>query len=136
MQENRDKQLDTLIEKVMKKASLETPSQDFTANVMSQIVVDKKTTITYRPIISRNAWFMIALSIIVLVGYILLLSKSDNSSWLSTYNLSFLSNNIFSKTLSEITYSSTTVYVVLSLTTMICVQLVILKKYFRKQLEA
>lgn len=137
MQEDRDKQLETLIGKVIKKASLETPSQNFTANVMSQVLaVDKKTTITYSPLISRTTWLIILLSIVVLVVYILLLSKPDNSGWLNTYNFSFLSNNIFSKTLSEITYSSTTIYVVLSLTTMICVQLVLLKNYFNKQLEA
>jgi len=137
MQENKDKQLETLIGKVMKKASLETPSQDFTTNVMSQVLaVKRKPSIIYKPVISKATWLIILSVIAVLVVYILAQSKPDNSAWLNTINFSFLSNNIFSKTVSEISYSSTTIYVLLSLTIMICAQLILLKRYFDTQLEA
>lgn len=137
MQENSDKQLETLIGKLMKKASLESPTKDFTSKVMSQVLaVDKKTTITYRPLISRTTWFIILLSIVALVIYILSFSEPNSSSWLNTSNFTFLSDNIFSKTLAEIRYSSATIYVVLTLTTMICIQIMLLKKYFSQRIEA
>jgi len=137
MQENSDKQLETLIGKVMKKATLESPTKDFTSNVMSQVVaIDKKTTITYRPLISKTTWFIILLGIVALVIYVLSLSEPNSSSWLNTNNFSFLSDNIFSKTLAEIRYSSATIYVVLTLTTMICIQIMLIKKYFSQRMEA
>lgn len=135
MQENVDKQLETLVDKLMEKASLETPSLDFTATVMSKVLaVSNSSVTTYKALISKRVWFIILAGIIALVVYIISTSKVETTGWLASINLSFLSENLLSKTLSEIQYSSITIYAVLSLATMFCIQIWILKNYFDKRL--
>lgn len=136
MQENLDKQIEKLVDKVMDKASLEKPSTHFTATVMSEVLAISKTNVTsYQPLISKRVWFMILIGIIALVVYIISMSKPETSGWLQSINLSFLSDNILSRTLSEISYSKTTIYAVLTLASMFCVQILLLKNYFDKRLE-
>ncbi len=136
MQNNSDKQLDKLIGKLIKEASLESPSQDFTTNVMSHVLdVKKESTIIYKPLISRAVWSIILLSIVALIVYILFLNTSDNSIRLGSIDFSFLSNNALSKAISEISLSRVIVYSVLSITTMICIQIAVLKNYFLNRLQ-
>jgi hypothetical protein len=54
MHEKIDEQMDNLLKKVIVKASLETPSFDFTAQIMTQLVAKKQSQSTiYKPLISR-----------------------------------------------------------------------------------
>ena len=62
MQDHLEQRLDKLAKKVVKYYKLESPSLDFTANVMQQVEASQISHITvYKPLISKRAWFVIAL---------------------------------------------------------------------------
>ena len=65
MQDHLEQRLDKLAKKVIKSSKLESPSLDFTANVMQEIEASQVSHITvYKPLISKRAWFVIAILII------------------------------------------------------------------------
>ena len=73
MKDNVDNQINKLIDKSIKKASLETPSLGFTNSVMAQVNALKQSTVTtYRPLISKPAWF-----VIFTVALLMVLSTSN-----------------------------------------------------------
>ena len=59
-----EKQIEKLSEKIMQETSLESPSANFTANIMSQL---QEKTITYKPLISKKVWVLVAACIALAV---------------------------------------------------------------------
>ena len=87
MKENADKYLDDLSRKVIGKSSLESPSYDFTKNVMAQVkALTGSTLTTYKPLISKSMWFIITLLASSGVAYILFGPQTE-SLWLQKLNL-------------------------------------------------
>jgi len=66
--DTKEKHIERLTEKIMKEASLESPSLDFTANIMSQLN-SKTASIVYKPLISKNVWILVAACIAILVVF-------------------------------------------------------------------
>ena len=75
-----EKHIETLTKKIMKEVPLESPSLNFTANVMSQLR-PKTVSIPYKPLISKKVWFLVAACIAVLVFFSINNSVSD-SKWI------------------------------------------------------
>lgn len=135
MNESVDKHIENLVDKAMKKSTLETPSFDFTANVMSHVVdIKQSIATTYQPLISRRVWIVIAFGIVAFVIYLFKTTQPETSSWMDAIDYSFLSNNRISKGVSEIAHSKTTMYAVLLLAVMLLIQVPLLKNYFNKRL--
>ncbi len=59
-----EKRIEKLSEKIMQETSLESPSANFTANIMSQL---QEKTITYKPLISKKVWTLVAACIALAV---------------------------------------------------------------------
>ncbi len=132
MKENVDKQIESLMDKVIKKSALEQPSFDFTANVMAQVeCVEQNITTTYQPLISKRVWVMIFFGFIAFVAYIMFVTKPEDSSWftaigIDTENISNLLNGIHPSRIAG--------YGVGLLAVMLLVQIPLLKNYFDKRI--
>ena len=136
MKDNVDNQINKLIDKSIKKASLETPSLGFTNSVMAQVNALKQSTVTtYRPLISKPAWFVIFTVALLMVLYIIFGTTTTDAGWLSFIDLSFISNNRFSNTLSGFNVSNSVAYAVVLFGLMLFIQVPILKHYFDKRLD-
>lgn len=136
MKEKENNQLDKLVDKVMKQSTLETPSFNFTANVMQHITADSKNrTTVYKPLISKTGWVVLIISILTIMIYILLSGDSQNSSWFDTLDFSMLSNIKIPNLFSGLKVSHTTLYALLLFGIMVCVQIPLLKNYFDKRLN-
>lgn len=100
MEENNNKQTDAFLQKHIQEIPLESPSNDFTSNLMGILVEEETSTVTqYSPLISKKGW--IGVGIVVLSSLALLffgtfqkqgekvLDKvSLDFSFLSKFNLS------------------------------------------------
>ena len=130
MNENADKHLDNLSRKVIGKSAVESPSFDFTKNVMSQInALSTSSVTTYVPLISKKVWALIALVFAGIIGYVSFGTSEEKNSWLSDLDYEFVNP------LSNLEFSQTSVYAVLFLALMICIQIPLLKHYFNKRYE-
>ena len=135
MKNNIDKHLEKLTNKIMEETSLESPSFDFTDNIMSQVQIIKTSDVTvYKPLISKSIWILIALGFITLIGYLIFGTTSQESEALFTINFDALFNNRFTETLSAMKFSDTLMYAIVSLGIMLFIQIPLLKNYFDNRL--
>lgn len=136
MKENEDKSIEKLITKVMQTSTLETPSFDFTTQVMNQVnALNTNKVITYQPLISKKAWAIIFGCFVAFMIYIFMTTSPETTSWMNTLDFSVLFENNTSKLLSRVLFSKTTTYILVISTVMLLVQLPMLKNYFDKRLK-
>ena len=73
MKENEDKNIEQYVHAVIKETPLESPSPDFTANVMAGVLaLDKSKATVYKPLISKTGWVLIFGGIIATLLYLLI----------------------------------------------------------------
>jgi hypothetical protein len=137
MNENADKLLDDLSRKVIGKSSVESTSVNFTSNVMSHIkAYSKSKATTYVPLISKRIWTLIGLGFSAIVVYVIFKSPDNSSSWLKTWSLDSiqLTNLEFGNLLPNPEVSQITMYAIVLLALMLCIQIPLLKHYFNKRM--
>jgi len=133
MKEKEAKELEKLVAKAMQKSSLETPSFQFTDNVMAAInVQEQNATVRYRPLIPKYIWVAIAAIVIGFTAYIWFLVQPAPLD-LPTLSFDFMENNPISQEVAAISPSKITSYAILLLALMLCVQIPMLKQYFDKR---
>ncbi|MGB5358391.1 hypothetical protein [Eudoraea sp.] len=135
MEDNKDKQLDDFIKKIVKSAGIETPSDGFTQNIMSKIVAqeEKITTIEYKPLISKTSWFVLAAFAVFLFTFIIFGNIDLNISWLPGIDQLAPNKVGFLDFLSQIHLPSTLVYGLSGLALFIYVQIFFLKKHLENR---
>ena len=135
MKEQEAEQLENLVAKAMQKTTLETPSFQFTDRVMAAVNAQPQSIATrYAPLIPKYIWAIIVTSIIGLTGYLWFSVQPTLQIW-PRLSFDFMENNPISKELASFTVSKITVYAVLLLAVMFCVQIAVLKRYFDKRWE-
>lgn len=136
MKTNRDKQLEEIVDKLMNETSLEKPSLDFTAKVMSQVyAADTSTATLYKPLISKRSWLIIFGIIILLLVYLVSNGNEQSDNWLKLANFSEINNSII-KSFTGFKFSAITIYAVVLSTIMLFIQITFLNHYFNKRFES
>ena len=136
MVEDINKHIDSLVEKVVKESSLESPSLDFTSNIMSQIEAVSQNEITvYEPLISKRVWLAISILVIGILSYGILGNGLESFGWFDNIDYSIISNNKVTEVISGITFSKTLMYAVGLCGLLFFIQIPMMKHYFDKQLE-
>ncbi len=135
MSDNIDKHIENLVDKTMMKSSLESPSFDFTNSVMAHVnALGQSSVTTYKPLISKPMWFVIFAVGLGIVMYIIFGLNTTDSGWLNSVDLSMLTDNRLSNTLSGFKVSKTVTYAVVLFGLMVFIQVPILKHYFDKRI--
>jgi len=135
MNDNVNNQIERLTDKLMKESSLESPSMDFTSQVMAKVdTLAKSDVTTYRPLISKRVWTIIT---VVSVGALiyLLFNGTNESILFTSLDLSALSDNKLTNAFSGLNFSKTIAYAVGILALMTVVQVPLLKGYFNKKIS-
>lgn len=136
MKENVNKHIETLVDKAMKHAALEAPNFDFTAHVMAQVEdIKLSASTTYQPLISKRAWIIVFVSVLLFMSYVFWFSKPETSGWLGTLDFSMYNTDKLTNLMSGIHLSKTANYSILLFAVMLLVQIPILKNYFDKRFE-
>ena len=131
MSEKIDKQIEKLVERSMKRQSLESPSSNFTAMVMKRVhALEKGTATVYKPLISKPMWFVIFVVTLLVIIYILFGLNNSETGLLDFIDLSILTNNKLSDALSGFEVSKTVLYSVVLFGVMLFIQVPILKRHF------
>ncbi|TVZ16287.1 hypothetical protein [Maribacter sp. MAR_2009_72] len=128
MKENNDKLLEKLVDKMMKDSPVESPSFDFTANVMSKVFKTKTNeAYLYKPLIPKSVFFIIFVSVILLFMYAFINGEASTDSWANHLNFT----KAYSKlSISFLSVSKETTYIIFAAILMFLVQITFLKKYF------
>jgi len=136
MKANTDKHIEKFVDKIMKETTLDTPSVDFTAQVMSQILKIRTSQATvYKPLISKWVWYGIFISMLGLIAYLSFNDSAVSGGLLDKFNLGTLPKLNIPNLFSGLQFSRTTLYACGFLTIMLFIQIPILKNYMDKRLE-
>lgn len=126
-------ELDVFTKKYINEIKEETPSIDFTANIMDAIVQEEQSSI-YKavPLISKKVWFVLAG---ILAVSMLFVSKGASSSWLEVPNIKidYLSNIQLPNLFENITVSNLMLSACFFFTVMVFVQIYYLKNHFTRK---
>lgn len=126
-----DKNLENLIEKMMAENTLQSPSADFTSNLMSQILVAEKAKIKpYKPLISISTWIFIGVALAFLIAYNVFFAGTQNN-----LEIGKSYTDKISAIVSGIHISKTLLYALLVVPFMILIQVGVLKNYFDKKYQ-
>jgi len=136
MKANTDKHIEKFVDKMMKETNLDTPSVDFTAQVMSQVLKIKTSqTTVYKPLISKWVWYGIFISMLGLIAYLSFNSSSVSGGLLEKFNLGTLPKFSMPNLFSGLHFSKTTIYACVLLTLMLFIQIPIIKHVMNRRLE-
>jgi hypothetical protein len=134
MKNKEDKNIENLVENLMAETSVENPSIEFTAKVMSGIfAVEKNKVFMYKPVISKRIWFIILGGIVALFTFLIFNTPLTFTG--NNLNLTFLTFDRFLKSLSIFQISSMTANVILVATIMVFIQIFLLKNYLNKRFQ-
>ena len=130
MSDNKEKQLDEWSKKLFATTFLETPSFDFTAQVMKEVgLLSENKSVKYTPLISKKVWFIIGLVFTGLLGFAVFSKVLNTESWFSTR-----SNIKVTALIPELSVSNTALYAIVLFGIMLLIQLPLLKQYFNNRL--
>lgn len=134
MDSKTDKKLDEFTEKLLKDFSLETPSLDFTTQVMSKVeaLVDSQVT-EYKPLISNRIWVVLAMLVLGAFSFLILGDVQMESTLLSAIQ-SDIKSNLQVLNLPDFEISNVFLYAVIGFTFFISLQILLLKNHFDKRL--
>ncbi|WJS95873.1 hypothetical protein NYQ10_05310 [Flavobacterium johnsoniae] len=126
-----DKNIENLIEKMMADDTLQSPSADFTSNLMSQILVAEKAKIKpYKPLISITTWIFIGVALALLIAYNVFFAGTQNNLEMGKSYTDKISTVV-----SGIHISKTLLYAILIVPFMVLIQVGVLKNYFDKKYQ-
>ena len=136
MEENKQiKELDAFARKYVQEIKTESPSKDFTASLMNNIVLENaKSVINTKALISKKAWFVIFVSVIAVV---LISFKASEKSLITSpkIDFSFLGKFQMPNFLESISVSNTVLYAIFFFGLMFMAQIIFLKNHFNKRFE-
>lgn len=136
MEENKNKELESFVDSIMRKDSLESPSKDFTNKVIQHLeVLQEKKTIVYRPLISKQVWAILGVVLLVVLGYGFYRSDISGDSWLDTINWNVIVDNSLFNQIGKLNLSSSFIYAIVFLGLMLGIQIPLLKHHISKKLE-
>ncbi|MDG1529627.1 MAG: hypothetical protein P8Q86_10405 [Polaribacter sp.] len=137
MGENKQiKEIDAFTKKYVKEIKTETPSLDFTSNLMKSIQqLDAVKSVTvYKPLISKKAWLVVFAAIVAIL-FIPFNSSEKALFTLPEMNFSFFEKLNFSGMFQSVSVSNTTFVVALVFGLLLTIQIVYLKGFFEKRLN-
>ncbi|MBC5836356.1 hypothetical protein [Flavobacterium muglaense] len=134
MNASEDKKLESIVNKAMKSSSLQSPTIDFTAQLMMQVsaMSQSKATI-YKPLISRKGWSLIAALFALIIAYVLYGPQQETSSWMEMTNVNSVVMDKISSTAFGFSVSKIVLYAVSCLSVLVLVQVSFLKLHFDKR---
>ena len=137
MGENKHiEEIDAFAKKYVKEILVETPSTDFTKNLMNSIaqLESVKSKVVYKPLISKKAWLVVALAIIAVL-FIPFGAQEEGLFTLPKFSFSILEKFNLSGVFENLSISNTTFIIAVMFGLFLSIQFVYLKGFFEKRLH-
>ena len=134
MEENKEKELDVFVKKVVDEIGLEEPSIDFTKSVLSKIRTEThKSAISFKPLISRSIWWVLTTIVFGIFMYVIFGNTSTEINWPAFAILNKLAAFNLSVNIPYQSVSDVYVYGFLGLAFFMGIQVFVLKHHFDKR---
>lgn len=135
--EHENEKLEAMLEQLMRDDVLESPSANFTHKVMDEVYAIEESSSSvfqYKPLISKKAWWVIAIVFTVLIAYIWTRGgASTEPTLLSSVQLPKFNYSVLDNLNWQLTGAFK--YGAIFFAVMILVQMTVLKSYFDRRLS-
>lgn len=135
--EHENEKLEAMLEQLMRDDVLESPSANFTHKVMDEVYAIEESSSSvfqYKPLISKKAWWVIAIVFTVLIAYIWTSGgASTEPTLLSSVQLPKFNYSVLDNLNWQLTGAFK--YGAIFFAVMILVQMTVLKSYFDRRLS-
>lgn len=133
MDERTDKKLAKFTGKILSDFSAESPSIDFTTNVMTKVhELSSARVMEYKPLITKRIWAVLAISVLGVFYYLLSGDIQTENSGGMTKALNFMPN-FNASTLLNYKVSNVLLYAFVVLAFFVSIQTFLLKSHFDKR---
>lgn len=133
MESKSDKKLNEFTDKFLKDFTFETPSFDFTTQVMSKIETLSNSRATeYKPLISKRIWVVLAMLVLGAFSFLIFANVQMESAFLSAIQ-SDIRSNLQVLNLLDFEMPNVFLYGVVGFTFFISIQILLLKNHFDKR---
>ncbi len=130
MKNKENKNIEKLVEIMMQDSNLETTSFDFTSRIMTEVAaIQRKNSVSYKPVISRRAWFFIFTAISGFIAWLIFTKKETSTN----FNFSFINTHAIFKVFDGFQFSDITTNIILLAMAMMFIQILFLKSYLNKR---
>ena len=129
-----DKKIENFTTYLMGEIDVDTPSEDFLANVMESIEleVEVETVTTYKPLIPKSVWGLMIILFLALIVYVIT-GSTVNHYLIEALDLKVI-NDIFEIDLfKNIHFSKIFTFSFILFSAFVVIQLFVIKNYFNKQ---
>ena len=135
MSDKQMDRLDTLTNKMVKESPQETPSINFSKNVMDAIyALETKSELEKsEPLISKKVWFLFTAIIIAATLFLIKSTPIVSNGYLSNINISKYTNSLSLDMNLGFTVSNITVYGFVFLAIMVSIQIGYIKNYYNRE---
>lgn len=131
MNTNEDKHIEKLVDQMMKNQTLETPSFDFTTNIMNKVLESKKPqAFVYKPLIPRKIFISILTGMTILILCSLFYDAPQAMKWVP--HIDFISMST-TGLIENFRFSKIATYSIVLTTVMLFIQIPLLKNYFERR---
>lgn len=135
MEENKNKEIDVFFKKQFKEIAVESPSKDFTLNVMEVIRQDARSiSKSHQSLISKKVWFFL---IVIFTAIIFIpFRKSENTLFNDVIlDFTFLEKFSLSGIFDGVSISNTVFYGLVFFALMAVIQVVLIKDFLAKKIN-
>jgi hypothetical protein len=137
METKRDRDFDDYLKNVIQEVGLDSPSVDFTLNVMGKIKLAKNPPIivSYKPLISKFGWAIFSLCVLAVFILVFLEGNASQNDYFSGPKWDILTDSNFWEKTTNWHISKTVSYGFTFLALFISIQIVLLKRHFDKRFK-
>lgn len=129
MNVNEDKDIERLVEQMMKSQTLEKPSFDFTSKIMAEVTANQEAAaFAYKPLITKQTVFVIFGFVLLLVLLVLTMDNSSSSRFIIPFDYT-------SNLAGLLSHSKVTTFSISLTAVMLFVQIALLKKHFFRRFD-
>lgn len=135
MEENKNKEIDLFFKKQFKEIAVESPSKDFTLNVMEVISQDARSiSKSHQSLISKKVWFFL---IIIFTAIIFIPFRKSKKTLFNDVILdfTFLEKFSLSSIIDGVSISTTVFYGCVFFALMAVIQVVLIKDFLAKKIN-
>ncbi len=133
MENSKEKEWNDFFKKTVKQAGLESPPANFTTTVLSRIEAQKQGTIRYTPLVSKTAWSIMGILVLVFFGFAIWGdSKMEVPRWVP-FDMEGLLNERVIEKFQMFQLSNTVLYGVMALAFFITLQVILLKNQVNRR---
>ena len=132
MKNNDDKNIEAIVESMMQSVKTESPSLDFTKNIMTAITAEKSKAFVYKPLIPVRVWLFIFTTILGIAAYLILNPAAEKTGFTFSADIAGKIN----RWIPSFHVADASGIVIILAAVMLCIQIFLLNNYFSKKIHS